>query len=324
MPLPLYLFTGDPYLVRRRISHWQREFAAKYDADSVVRIDATTVGLPTIAAEVLTPPMFSDKRLIIISGLLPGAARGGADDTESAADDTEKVLAIFRQIPEEHIVVVNGTGADERRSLYKALTKLDGIQHTKMEDTPEARAETAAKIAGTALAAGDMRTLLAETTGYTLGELAGALEVLALYADGKPVPLATARSVLPARKEQVVWAMTDALAARQGRRAAEVLRASLDEGESPLGMLALLGNTMGTILQLHLLAGRGKDEIASSTGLHPFVITKTLPHAAKWPRSEIQRMLDALLQLDIGRKTGEIPDDAVLAGQLQQLLLGLR
>jgi DNA polymerase III delta subunit len=74
-----------------------------------------------------------------------------------------------------------------------------------------------------------------------------------------------------------VFAMTDALARRDKRGTLRALRAQLNAGADPHYLLSMYAFTVRNLLMVADLAGRGMSDhaIASTSGLHPFVVQKT-------------------------------------------------
>src|SRR6185436_9493787 len=74
----IYIFYGeDDFSLRQKVNIWKAEFAKKYSGTSIVSLSGENLSEVELAKkfeEVLTPSLFSSKKLIIATNVLPAKA----------------------------------------------------------------------------------------------------------------------------------------------------------------------------------------------------------------------------------------------------------
>lgn len=108
--------------------------------------------------------------------------------------------------------------------------------------------------------------------------------------------------------EIYAWDLTDALNRRDSQNAVTIFENLLNQQIDPNLVLAMLGNNMKNIAQVHLLQKQGATsaEIAKLAGIHPFIVSKigSIARDMKW--SDIQTIFKKLVSLDLTSKKGDI------------------
>jgi DNA polymerase-3 subunit delta len=144
----------------------------------------------------------------------------------------------------------------------------------------------------------------------------GELEKLLTYAGDRPVGEADVALLVTPVSLEKVFALTEALADRDGRRASTLLRGFLDHGEAPLRLQALVARQFRQLAAARTLldAGTPPGELAAGLGVAPFVAKKLAGQARRFNAAFLQRALAQLAQQEQAAKTGQI--DAGLALEL--------
>ncbi|OGO39832.1 MAG: hypothetical protein A2Z04_00610 [Chloroflexi bacterium RBG_16_57_9] len=114
-------------------------------------------------------------------------------------------------------------------------------------------------------------------------------------------------------REASVFEMVDAIAARDRRRALNLLHELLDDGQPPLYLLTMIVRQFRILMQLRELSaqGEGPEAIRARLGLHPFVVEKGLRQARNFSLAQLDTIYDSLLVTDTAIKTGQ--SDPILA-----------
>ena len=118
-----------------------------------------------------------------------------------------------------------------------------------------------------------------------------------------------------------VFDLVDALGKRDGQRAAHELHHLLDQGENPLGLLAMIVRQFRLLILVKELQARHlpPEAIAKEIGQHPFVVKKIGEQAHAFRDSaQLEQIYRRLLDIDVEIKTGVTPDvlalDLLVAG----------
>ena len=274
----------------------------------------------------------------------------GSDD--HAAEDIERPLKYPSFFEEKKLIVVrNAAGATMAEILkqYK-LSELDDIvliavQHTKHESCDKKvlaaltkaadRAEIFEPLTGTSLTAwardyckerkttietAALTALLQRTNGG-MHTMANELEKLCAYTGTGAITPQAVQLLTPARYEQDEWELSNALAAHDKRSAIAVLWKRLREGVSEQLLLASLAAGIRNLSMVKDLQMRRQPVgvIAATTGLHPFVVSKTTRGAAAADAEKLRHAHLGLATLDRNAKEG----NADTVDGLFSILLGL-
>jgi DNA polymerase-3 subunit delta len=237
-------------------------------------------------------------------GLGPRAfAQGLADYVPSVPDTTVLVVLVEDQLDGTHPLV----RAAQQHGTARLVVAPKGPQ---LEDWLRRRAA-----ASSAHLAPDAVRLLALEVGDNLRMLASEVEKLSTYVgEGATIRVEDVRALTPASHQARVFDLTDALARRDRIRALAVLHELLAAGESPLGIVALTAYQTRTLMQVKALAERGMrpPQIATTAGMAPFVVEKTLPLARQLTFAQLEAAHRALLDIDTGLKLSRMTPELAL------------
>ncbi|HTP07526.1 MAG TPA: DNA polymerase III subunit delta, partial [Anaerolineae bacterium] len=118
-----------------------------------------------------------------------------------------------------------------------------------------------------------------------------------------------------------VFDLVDALGKRDGKRAIHELHHLLDQGENPLGLLAMIVRQYRLLILVKELQTRSlsPDAIAKELGQHPFVIKKLSEQARNYRDiTQLETIYRRLLDIETEIKTGQTSDvlalDLLVAG----------
>jgi DNA polymerase-3 subunit delta len=263
------------------------------------------------------------------------------ETTEEETDRLERVLA--GGMPEgNHLILTAGT-VDRRKRLFKAVSSAGHIlTFTKIKG--EARQQQAVMEMAAGLLEGRGKRLssgawaaLGQKTGFSLRESLGEIEKLVAYAGEKAViEAADVEAVVGRTKEETVFDLTGALAARNLAAALRALKDLLDQGSPPLMIMAMITKEIRFLLHAKLLidsgglkgfsanmdygrfqrtvypslkpgAGEGEEHVDLASQ-HPYVVYQSLKSAGRFTRSELANFLEMLVRIDLALKsTGQEP-----------------
>jgi DNA polymerase-3 subunit delta len=163
---------------------------------------------------------------------------------------------------------------------------------------------------------------LADALGADLSALDDALERLSLYVgEGKPIDVdAVEASVTHARTDSV-WALVDAVGARNKRAAIASAGSLLGSQEPPLRILALVARQMRTIARMRtaLKSGLKDQEAAQKAGAPPFKARDLAALARKFDDAQMRRAFATLAEADLLLKGSKVPGPRVLEKALLAL-----
>jgi len=109
-----------------------------------------------------------------------------------------------------------------------------------------------------------------------------------------------------------IFAFTDALAAGHTTLALELLHEQRRADANEFYLLTMITRQFRILLELHDLNPREEQAAAKETGLHPFVIKKSLPLAKRYAENQLQRVYNNLLLIETALKTTAVPADTLV------------
>lgn len=141
------------------------------------------------------------------------------------------------------------------------------------------------------------------------------LEKLAIYiGEQKEVLPEDVEAVMSFPEQHNIFALTDAVGAKNGGEALWLLRSILRSGEQPLYVLSMLARQFRLILHGKALAAKGysKEQIAHRIQAHPYAVQKALAQGRYYGKQELIEALAKLLEVDVAIKRGQGEPSALL------------
>ncbi|BCV24548.1 DNA polymerase III subunit delta [Gelria sp. Kuro-4] len=334
---PVYLLFGEEeYLIAATVAKIEAalELGGLRELN-YERLEAAATTGARLAAAVQALPWLARRRLVVLTGLnLSG--RGKESDTDSGAGEEgepatgtaaglEQELAdLVPHLPASTCLVLAATGAvGGRRRVVKAVAKIGVV-----EEFPRLRGrelEAWIKARGVELGIkwekGAVQ-LLAARTGEGLRQLEQELRKLATYAgQGGRVGRQEIELLVPATSAVRVFDLIDAALAGEEEKALKVLAHLLEQGETAIGLTALLARQVRLIVlaKEELEKGTRPDALAVKLKLHPFVAHKVAAQSRRFTWSGLYRLIQSLAAADQEMKTTGLNHQLIL----EQVLLGL-
>jgi len=276
-------------------------------------------GKETPVADVLSAarsiPFLSDKRLVIVEGMLSWLARRGGG--KSAKKELETLAEGLAELPEwARVVFVENTTLAASHPILKLAKADPGGFHKEFNPprnssrwiTNQAEAVYNTKIEPAAAMA------LAAVTGDDLRAADSELGKLAAYVDGqRPISEADVALLTPYVAEANVFEMVDALGKRDGATACRLLHRLLETDE-PLRLFGMMTRQFRLLIQAreYLNAGGTPKQAGKAIGVHPFVGEKVAEQARAFTLEQLEQIYHYLLETDIGIKTGKVGAELAL------------
>ena len=233
-------------------------------------------------------------------------------------DDREAIVAVLRLVaPGNGLVFLEPNDGSNRRAaalvaVEKAVREAGGeVRELRAPKEGQLAAwiEQRARERNVRLAPGAARELATRVGGFVRegdvdrrrqGELAVAeMGKLALRHPGETVTVDDVRDLVAEVVPGSAWAFLDAVASRRVPRALELLDRVL-ETTAELVVLAQLHGRIRQLIEVgdHLAAGATPGSLVRTLGLKPFRADRLVEQARQWSLPELERALDALVELD--------------------------
>ncbi|MFA5629733.1 MAG: DNA polymerase III subunit delta [Dehalococcoidales bacterium] len=268
-------------------------------------------------------PFLSEKRLIIIEGLLekfdskaPKSRGKKTTKASSKQNETELFTEIFLNHPESTVIVLVGENEGKNNPLLNGIiskakvSRFPLLRGLKLIRWIEKRvAEKGGKISSEAA------KLLEKQTDGDLWALSGEIDKLISYALGRQIEEDDVNKLVANSRQVTIFDMTDAVLGFRAENAQRILQQLLLEGMAPPFILSMITREVRQLIQIKamLIERKPQAEIRAKTGLqNDFVWNKTSERANTYHFNRLKDLYHKLLETDIAIKTGKYNDELAL------------
>ena len=331
-----YILHGENELERsERVADFKQKVGDESVRDlNVTVLDGRKVTLSELQHATEAVPFLADKRLVVVEGLLTrlAARKGKGDDSDEAAGSgTSKemlssLLDYLPRLPETtRLVLVEAQTIKDTHPVLKLAARQSGKTVVEFAQPPLAElprwiTDRAKKHGGTL--DGKAAARLATLIGGDLWRLDQEIGKLLTYVNGaRPVTDKDVNLLVIDASTSSVFDLVDFLGKRDGKRAAHELHRLIDQGENPLGLLAMIVRQFRLLILVKELQARNlpPDQMAKEIGAHPFVVKKIGEQARMFrDLAQLETIYRRLLDIDVEIKTGVTSDvlalDLLVAG----------
>lgn len=353
----VYLLYGDDDFTLRQ--HVAEIKAALGDPEmlalNTAALDGKTVSFAEVQANCETVPFLAPARLVVLDGLFqrfaPRRGRGavaaapasdndndGDDHTDDEATDEgapagkdaldrggwSALPRVFSNLPETTtVLMVEAKPPAKNNPLFRLVEKLVEVRVFNKLKGPALQRWVQERVekTGGRITPGAVR-LLVDLVGDDLWAMASELEKLATYALNRQITELDVQTLTVGAKEASVFALVDAITARNLRDAARLLHQLLEDGAAPPYLLFMIARQFRLLLQTRDLKAQGMDnqEISRRIGVFSdFAMRKTLEQARNAQRPALVAAYHRLLEADLAIKTGRLEGDLALELLLVEL-----
>jgi DNA polymerase-3 subunit delta len=270
---PLYLVLGDEELLVQRAVQAVVDTARRADPDTEVRRLRATDLAPGELAELVSPSLFADGRVIVLE-----AAH------EAGKDVAEAVLGYVRAPADGIVLVAEHAGGNRGKALAEDLRAAGAVvtecpRITRSEDRAAFVREEVRR-AGSRISA-DAVPVLLDAVGSDLRELAAAAAQLATDTAGT-VDEAAVRRYHRGRAEVTGFTVAEKAISGDRSGALEALRWATALGVAPVLVADALADAVRTVARISA-SGRGDPyRLASQLGMPPWKVKKAMGQSRGW------------------------------------------
>lgn len=272
----------------------------------------TTV--PDVLGAAKSMPFLSDKRLVIVRGLIQHITRKGAGETGKKA--SERLLEELPNLPAyaRLVMIERDVIADNNKILKATVTMKNGYigkfekpQNLMSWIIKRAKTEYKTEILPQAAQA------LTDVVGDDMRRADSELFKLICYVDeGQPITEQDVAALTPYVPEANVFEMVDALARGNGQLALQMIHRALHDNPRDPGfaLFSMIVRQFRLLLMVreHLNTGGGPQNpvIAKALGVHPYVAGKISQQSRAFSIEQLDTILKRLQKYDQDMKTGRI------------------
>ena len=269
-----------------------------------------------ILAAAETLPFLADRRLVLVRDYAPLVGRAEADD---------RLLSYLPSVPPSAVLLFYcAQDPNRKKKLYTAVKKLGGVvEFKKLQDRELTTFVTRAfHDLGREC---DARTadFLIFTCGNDTTLLLNEVAKIASYHPEEPAVRAEdVRALATHSTEAVVFSAVDAVVAGDSVRAFTLLRNLLQNGESRLGILAMLLREYRLLQHIKIMQYEKKSvsEIRSALGVPSFAADQYLRQAKSYTGGQVKQAVAICLDTEYAVKSGKLNEAGALETAMLKLL----
>jgi DNA polymerase-3 subunit delta len=291
-------------------------------------LDGRTVTLPDLRSAADAMPFISERRLVIVTGLLArligrSAGEGEAEGDEAAPAPVKEfrdaLAAYLPHVPPTTALVLVESRPLPERNRFLTLAGQNEAGYAKRFDPPKGQALVQWIIKRARAAGGQFTSEAAQALASAVGEdtrlLDNEIEKLVAYADySRPVDLPDVEMLTPYGGEVKIFEMVDAMGQKRGPAAVGYLLRLLDQpNQAPLSVFGMVVRQFRLLLAARelLAEGAAPAQVTAELGLRPFIAGKVLDQARLFSLADLEAIFRKLLDMDLGIKSSRI--DGALA-----------
>ncbi len=320
-----YVFYGDDTVSRRKfLDGLIARMGDPAMADlNTSRLDGQTVRISQIMDVCNTMPFASDRRLVIVDGLLtrlrsqkPRARKGASAEQK---DPESRLLRYLKGgMSETTRLIFLEPGTLEKKSplAQSPITKLAQKRypnHVKGFIQPKGRDLTDRIVKTVRANEGDIEhqaaTELASMCGADWQRTENEIEKLLLYVHGdRPISSQDVRDLVDDARQTSIFDLVDTIGQRKRDAARRLMHKLVGEEAAPPYLIAMVTRQIRTMLKIKALNQRGVPaaKIAGRLGLHPYVARKGAGQSRNFSQAQLRRGIANLFRVDLAIKTGDV------------------
>ncbi len=246
--------------------------------------------------------MFAEKKLVVLKNLF------------SAKNFQENFLENVKNLETQKdiIIIFEEDKVDSRLKIFKELKKnvktqdfeyLSGVNLSKWLNSELVKLNIKMNL--------QAQNLLLNFVGNDLWQLHNEVIKLSSYVssealakEDKVITSDIVKLLVKPKIDNDIFITIEALAQKNKKLALDLIHKHIESGDHPLYLLSMIAYQFRTLLIL-------KESGGKKTGLHPFVVQKTLPLCGKFTFLELKNIYQKIFEIDTDIKIGKI--DAELA-----------
>ncbi|MCK4273418.1 MAG: DNA polymerase III subunit delta [Dehalococcoidales bacterium] len=291
--------------------------------------DGRQVTLEQLRSACETVPFLSEKRLVIVEGLLERFESGNKTGRKKSSrqpgqpEEYKTIADGIKQLPEFTELVLLGGSIRAGNPLLRELATTGKVRTFPRLKQSQLSQWVLKRVKATGGSISPQAVnLLIRFVGNDLWIMAGEVDKLDLFTGGRRIEEDDIRAVVSYAQEASIFAMIDAVLEFRVGAAQELLQQLLKQGAASAQLLVMLSRQVRIIFQIREMRGRKKTraDIQGKLGLtSDFVLRKAWDQADRYSPARLREVYHRLLETDISIKTGKLDGEIALSILIAEL-----
>jgi DNA polymerase-3 subunit delta len=319
----LYILSGqDDYSIAQALEQIKSGLGDRESLEiNTTTLEGQQVTLEQLATACETVPFMTDKRLVIISGLVArfepkGGARRKNGKRNAKSDDVQPFVNRILNMPQTTVLVLIEEAVSGTNPLYKEIAPKAAVKTFPMLKDSALTGWVRKRVSelGGTISPG-AANLLARLVGSNLWTMSGEVDKLVLYASGRKIEEEDVNKLVGYTQQYSVFNMVDAILEFKAERAGQLLRQQLQSGAAPVYLLTMIARQARMIVLAKEMSRQRlpRAEIQVRLGAtSEFVVRKTLEQATRYSLPRLKEIYKKLLDTDLSIKTGRYDQELAL------------
>lgn len=314
----VYLFYGrEFYLIENVIKTFKKSLNESMIDFNLDILDGKELTLDQILSNAETLPFMDERKILIIKDfeLLKGKKKNFSDSDES------ELIEYIEKVPSTTVIVFLVYGdVDKRKSLVKKINKVGIVNHCDKLSDMDLFKWVKNRFKQNEVYINDSEIMyFIEQEGYrdknsekTLSDLQNEINKIASFVGkGNNVTKAIIDKLSQKKVENDIFKLIDEIGNKNSSHAMKIVTDMILEGESVLGIFAMVSKQFKLVMQARQLQNQGYSSkvIAEKLSAHPFVVTKALKQGRLFADEAVVDMLNFILESDFKIKNGLMKDN---------------
>jgi len=289
----ILLYGEDTYRAKRKMKEVMDEHKEKHKSGLNLRyLEGKTTSFDDLKNEMLANSMFKEKKLIVVSDLFSNSKlKEEIIERGKAFADSDNVLLL---IDSSKITVKDKLLSFlEKEGKVQEFEPLSGVKLNNWIKEEVKRLN--GSIEESAL------DKLVEYVGGDLWQMENEISKLINYSS--TIKEKDIEAMVKPKHETNVFDTIDAIAAKDKKKAIELLKEHAEKGDAVLYLLSMIAPQIRNIISV---------KSGSTAGMHPFVLRKAAYQAKNFSMKDLKKIYQKIVDLDFEIKVGKIDQDMAL------------
>jgi DNA polymerase III delta subunit len=326
----IFLYGDDTFSSRKKLKEIKDKFLREVDSsgNSLVTVEGENISAEKINELVSASSLFARKRMIVVEGLLTGKNKTAVDPILNfLKNNFGSANKIKSDISSDNILVFWEGLAEEKNTKNKLFDFLSqqkfAYNFKKLSNTETlnwVRKETELKGAKIKPQAA---SILTSFFSGNLWQLDNEINKLINFKTGKDkqsnseiiIDEDDISILVKGNVDENIFALTDAISAKNKALAVSLFEKEIEAGVADINLLRMIIRQFRILLLVRQCLDKSytSRKITSQLKLHPFIIQKSLTQVRNFSVLTIKNILNRLIEIDQGIKTGQIEAKSALS-----------
>lgn len=321
----IYILSGqDSFSLHRSLEEIKSEVGDQAALETnTSTLDGQKLTLEELRNVCETVPFLSEKRLVIVHGLLEKFGQKGRPrrraikkQANNQPDKHKEYGDYIGRVPETTLLVLIEDRLNSNNPLFKALSSKATVKTFPLFREPQVRewvqkrvSEEGGSISPRAV------SLLTRLVGSNLWTMSSEISKLVLFVQDRRIEEEDIKIVVSYTRQVSVFNMIDAILEFRAELAEQLLQQLLQSGAAPTYLMTMLARQVQLIVRTKELKSQKLSNAAIQTKLglnSEFVVRKTLEQASRFSLPRLREVYHHLLETDLSIKTGRYEAELAL------------